>query len=62
MTSMGSGGPARNVTLLTRDAAGQAQHVVGNDRPWGTLLLLSRLIGEKFAGPPIAELFAAGES
>jgi hypothetical protein len=62
MTSMGSGGPARNVTLVTRNAAGQAQHVVDSYRPWSTLLLLSRLIGEKFAGPPIGGHFAAGES
>ena len=57
-----SGEPIGNVTLVTRNAAGQAQHVVGNYRPRSTLLLLSRLIGERFAGTPIGEHFATGES
>jgi hypothetical protein len=35
---------------------------VGNYRPRSTLLLLSRLIGEKFAGTPIGEHFAASET
>jgi hypothetical protein len=38
-----------NVVLVTRNAAGQAQHIVANYRPRNTLLLLSRLIGEHFA-------------
>jgi hypothetical protein len=57
-----SGEPIGNVTLVTRNAAGQAQHIVGNYRPRSALLLLSRLIGEKFAGTPIGEHFATGES
>jgi hypothetical protein len=56
------GEPISNVTLVTSNAAGQAQHIVGNYRPRSTLLLLSRLVGEKFAGSPIAEHFATGES
>jgi hypothetical protein len=56
------GEPIGNVTLVTRNAAGQAQHIVGNYRPRSTLLLLSRLIGEKFAGTPIGEHFAASET
>jgi hypothetical protein len=56
------GEPIGNVTLVTRNAAGQAQHVVGNYRPRSTLLLLSRLVGEKLAGTPYAEHFAASES
>ena len=52
------GQPIKNYTIVTRNAAGQTQHVVGNYRPRSTLLLLSRLIGEKFDGTPIA----AGES
>jgi hypothetical protein len=56
------GEPIGNVTLVTRDAAGQAQQIVGNYRPRSTLLLLSRLIGEKFAGTPIGEHFATGDS
>jgi hypothetical protein len=53
------GEPISNITLVTRDAAGQTRRIVGNYRPRSTQLLLSRLIGEKFAGAPIAEHFAA---
>ena len=51
-----------NVVLITRNAAGQAQHIAANYRPRSTLLLLSRLIGEQFVGTPIAEHFLTGES
>jgi hypothetical protein len=51
-----------NVTLITHNAAGQAQRIVGNYRPRSTLLLLSRLIGEKFAGTPIGEHFATTDA
>jgi hypothetical protein len=44
--------------LVTRNAAGQAQRIVANYRPRSTLLLMSRLIGEHFAGTPIGEHFA----
>jgi hypothetical protein len=47
-----------NVVLITRNAAGQAQHIVANYRPRTTLLLVSRLVGEHFAGTPYAEHFA----
>jgi len=47
-----------NVVLVTRNAAEQAQHIVANYRPRNTLLLLSRLIGEHFAGTPYGEHFA----
>jgi hypothetical protein len=56
------GEPIGNVTLVTRNTAGQAQRIVGNYRPRSTLLLLSRLIGEKFAGTPIGEHFATSET
>ena len=52
------GEPIGNVTLVTRNAAGQAQHIVGNYRPRSTLLLLSRLVGKHFAGTPYGEHFA----
>ena len=55
------GEPIGNVTVVTRNASGQAQHIVGNYRPRSTLLLLSRLIGEHFAGTPYGEHFLAGE-
>ena len=47
-----------NVVLVTRNAAGQAQHIVANYRPRTTLLLVSRLVGEHFAGTPYGEHFA----
>jgi hypothetical protein len=48
-----------NVVLVTRNAAGQAQHIVANYRPRTILLLLSRLIGERLAGTPYGEHFAS---
>jgi hypothetical protein len=48
-----------NVVLVSRNAAGQAQHIVANYRPRHTLLRLSRLIGEHFAGTPYGEHFAS---
>jgi hypothetical protein len=48
------GEPLGNVVLITRNAAGQAQHIVANYRPRTTLLRLSRLIGEHFVGTPMA--------
>jgi hypothetical protein len=56
------GEPISNFTMVTRNAAGQTQHVVGNYRPRSTLLLLSRLIGEKLTGTPYAEHFLASGS
>jgi hypothetical protein len=49
-----------NVVLVTRNAAGLAQHIVANYRPRSTLLLMSRLIGEHFTGTPIGDHFATG--
>jgi len=48
-----------NVVLVTRNAAGQAQHIVASYRPRNTLLLLSRLIGEQLADTPYGEHFAS---
>jgi hypothetical protein len=48
-----------NVVLVTRYAAGKAQHIVANYRPRSTLLLLSRLIGERLAGTSYGEHFAS---
>ncbi|HUK73010.1 MAG TPA: hypothetical protein VLW50_30365 [Streptosporangiaceae bacterium] len=56
------GEPTGNVTVVTRSAAGQTQHIVGNYRPRSTLLLLSRLINEHFAGTPYADYFLASEA
>jgi hypothetical protein len=52
------GEPVGNVVLVTRNAAGQAQHIVANYRPRNALLLLSQLIGDHFAGTPYGEHFA----
>ena len=57
-----SGKPLGCVVLVTRNAAGQTQHVVAGYRPRSSLLLLSRLLREKFAGTPYGEQFAASES
>jgi hypothetical protein len=56
------GEPVSCVVLIARNAAGQAQHIVANYRPRSSLLLLSRLVGEKLAGTPYAGHFAASES
>ena len=56
------GEPLGCVVQVTRNAAGQTQHVVASYRPRSSLLLFSRLLGEKFAGTPIAEHFAASQS
>jgi hypothetical protein len=52
------GEPIGNVVQVFRNDAGQTQHIVGNYRPRSTLLLLSRLVGEHFAGTPSGEHFA----
>ena len=57
-----NGEPIGCVVLITRNVAGRTQHVVASYRPLSSLLLFSRLLGEKFAGTPIAEHFASGES
>jgi hypothetical protein len=61
-TAQVRGGPISCVVLVTRNAAGQTQHIVANYRPRSSLLLLSRLVGEKLADTPYAEHFAASES
>jgi hypothetical protein len=60
-TAQVRGEPISCVVLVTRNAAGQTQHIVANYRPRSSLLLLSRLVGEKLAGTPYAEYFAASE-
>jgi hypothetical protein len=55
------GEPIGNVVLVTRNPAGQAQHIVANYRPRSTLLLMSRLIGDHFVGTTIGEHFATSK-
>ena len=52
------GEPIGCVVLVTRNAAGQTQHIVASYRPRSTVLLFSRLLGEKFADTPFGEQFA----
>jgi hypothetical protein len=56
------GEPIGCVVLVSRDATGQARHIAANYRPRSSLLLLSRLVGEKLAGTPYAKYFLANES
>jgi hypothetical protein len=53
------GQPIGCVVLVTRNAAGQFDHVIAGYRPLSTSLLLSRLLREKFAGTPLEEHFAS---
>lgn len=56
------GEPLGCVVLVKRNQAGQTQHVVASYRPRTTVMYFARLLGEKFAGTPIAERFATSES
>lgn len=51
------GKPIGCVALITRNAAGQTQHIVASYRPRSSLLLFARLLGERFAGSPLADYF-----
>jgi hypothetical protein len=61
-TAQVRGEPIGCAVLVTSNAAGQTQHVAANYRPRSSLLLLSRLVGEKLAGTPYAKYFVASES
>ena len=54
------GEPLGCVALVSRNVAGQTQHLVASYRPRSTVLLFSRLLGEKLAGTPYAQYFATG--
>jgi len=51
------GEPIGCLVLVTSNADGQTQHIAANYRPRSSLLLLSRLVGQKLAGTPYAEYF-----
>jgi hypothetical protein len=53
------GEPIGSVVVVIRNGTGQAQHIAASYRPRGSALLASRLMGEHFAGTPIAEYFAS---
>ena len=56
------GEPLGVIGVVTRSAAGETEHIVVNHRPRSSLLLLSRLMGEKLAGTPYARHFLASDS
>jgi hypothetical protein len=56
------GEPTRVVVTVKRNAAGKAQHLVVNHRPRSSVMLFARLMGERFAGTPIAQYFMASEA
>jgi hypothetical protein len=60
-TTQVHGEPFGVMGVISRNAAGQTQHIVVNQRPRTSLLLVSRLLGEKFAGTPLAEYFVGAE-
>jgi hypothetical protein len=57
-TSRVRGEPIGSVVVVTRNPAGQTQHIVVNHRPRSSVLLFSRLMGEKFAGTSYGDHFA----
>jgi hypothetical protein len=61
-TAQVRGEPIGAAILITFNPAGETQHVAANYRPRSSLLLLSRLLGEKLAGTPYAGYFLPGES
>jgi hypothetical protein len=61
-TTQVRGEPTGVVVTVTRNAAGEAEHLVVNHRPRSSVLLLARLMGEQFAGTPTGKHFVASES
>jgi hypothetical protein len=53
------GEPIGCVVLVRYNADGQVDQIAAGYRPRGSLLLLTRLLGEKFAGTSYAEFFVA---
>jgi hypothetical protein len=51
--------PLGCVVLVSRNAAGQTQHVVASYRPRSSVMAFARLLGEKFAGTPLAKYFSS---
>jgi hypothetical protein len=55
------GEPTSVIVTVIRNPAGKAQHIVVNHRPRSSVLLFARLMGEKFAGTPLARCFITSE-
>jgi hypothetical protein len=60
-TAQVRGAPIGSVVTVTRNAAGQTQHIVVSHRPLDSLLLFSRLMGERFAGTPYGNLYSSAD-
>ena len=56
------GQPLGCVVLVTRNAAGQTQHVVASYRPRSSVMLFARLLAEKFAGTPLPSTLQEGKA
>jgi hypothetical protein len=52
--------PLGCVVVVTRNNAGQTQHIAASYRPRTSLLFFSRLLGEKFVDAPYATQLASG--
>src|SRR5271166_3818042 len=61
-TCLIQGAPTRVVVTVTRNADGKAQHLVVNHRPRSSVLLFASVMGEKYAGTPLAKYFITSES
>ncbi|MBV8948886.1 MAG: hypothetical protein JO046_08950 [Solirubrobacterales bacterium] len=55
------GEPTGVIVTVTRNAAGDAQHIVVNHRPRDSMLLLARLCAGEFAGTSLESLFGDGK-
>ena len=60
-TCLIKGAPTSAVVTVTRNAAGKAQHIVVNHRPRSSVLLFARVMGEKYAGTPLAKYFTIND-
>ena len=60
-TCLIQGAPTSAVVTVTRKATGKAQHIVVNHRPRSSVLLFARVMGEKYAGTPLAKYFTTSE-
>lgn len=55
------GQPTRVVVTVKRNAEGKARQLVVNHRPRSSVLLFARVMGEKYAGTPLADYFISSD-
>jgi len=60
-TCLIQGAPTKAVVTVTRNAAGKAQRIVVNHRPRSSVMLFARIMGEKYAGTPLAKYFITSD-